>query len=96
MEIKVTVNKKGKFFIAKSSAYPVFTQGHSRSEAIENFKEAFLLYAQDVDAQVRFPELAQLFPATRFDIKLILPLQKLLTYAPTSNFIRTTVSPSYV
>ncbi|MBI5225122.1 hypothetical protein HY989_04600 [Candidatus Micrarchaeota archaeon] len=97
MELKVKIRKDGKFYFVESNNYPVFTQGRTKQEAIDNFKEAFILYAEDMDSQARFPELSNLFPASRtmtLQIQVILP--KLFTYGSPSNLIGTRASPDFV
>lgn len=59
-DIRYNMKRDGKFWFIECVDYPVFTQGKTKEEAKEHLKEAFLLYAGDKDAQLRYPELRQI------------------------------------
>ncbi|MBI5035873.1 hypothetical protein HZC09_00880 [Candidatus Micrarchaeota archaeon] len=96
-DIKFKIKRDGKFWFIEAISYPVFTQGKTRAEAIDNFKDAFKLYAQDLDAQCIHPELKRLFEYPKTDrlsvpqvVSLAIPLPPLVlssAYEPPANSI---------
>lgn len=92
LDIRYRIIKDGKFWLAECLDYPVFTQGKTRDEALENLREAFILYAEDPDAQERYPELKRInaIPGEqRVTLSIPLRLPEILrTYEPLTDFVR--------
>ena len=97
MELKVRIEKDGKFYFIESRDYPVFTQGRTRAEAVENFKEAFLAYAHDQDAQMEHPELRGFLPEDSADAPALNILARtLITYGEATHLIRQRIAPNFM
>ncbi|GEM_PF-3542029 len=95
LDIRYKIIKDEKLWFSECLDYPVFTQGKTRGEALENLKEAFILYAEDPDSQERYHELKRLaaIPAEtqlqRVMLSIPLSLPEILrTYEPLADFVR--------
>lgn len=96
LDLRIKIKKDGKFWNISCLDYPVFTQGLSKKEAIENLKEAFLLYAEDAEVQAEHPELKPYFAPKMAEANVqavttpIAPLSSLLprVYDPLTRFVR--------
>lgn len=56
-DLRYRLRRDGKFWFIECKDYPVFTQGRTKGEAVENLADAFFLYVQEESTQKRFPEL---------------------------------------
>lgn len=92
LDLRHRFRKDGKFWYVESLDYPVFSQGRSKEEAVENLVDAFLLYAQEPSAQSKYPELrrvAELYaPLARQRLEMLFFVRPRTTYEPVTNLVR--------